>query len=392
MDNEAIEKNNKSIQDTFENPPKISIYKINILASVENTNINENINGNINENIKENEGIIKDVKTKGSKKNLLYLDNFSNKRKSKKSNIKNILESSFRSKKRSSLPDQGNNDNLKDNKSNKIVINNNGNNNSNKDSEFYSHIFISPRAKNQLNRENNESELKLSKLAEQLYKNEEHFQKKIISKKYGLNDSLNTIKKNDSFISEEIIKKKRKNNAFLKLESLDKDNSNSNLLKLFIENKDYKRRKSNVSSSSKGVSSNYNTKKDKKKNYSNFKKIKIKNEIDKKGDGEEDKNKIKKIPKLSNDRINNSKTLKKNLSSKALRIFGSKKTLNENNDIKSKNTKKKSPNKINNNKSQINDDKKNEKNKTKKKDNKSQKFRFFCCLNNKEDDSDENCN
>ena len=386
MDNEAIEKNNKSIQDTFENPPKISIYKINILASVENANINENINGNINENINENEGIIKNVKTKGSKQNLLYLENFSNKRKSKKSNIKKILESSFRSKKRSSIQDKVNNDNdnLKDNKSNIIVINNNGNNNgnnnSNKDSEFYSHSFISP----------NESELKLSKLAEQIYENEEHFQKKIISKKYGLNDSLNTIKKNDSFISQEIITKKRKNNAFLKLESLDKDNSNANLLKLFIENKDYKRKKSNISSSSKGVSSNYNTKNDKKKNFSNFKKIKIKNEIDKKGDGEEDKNKIKKIPKLNNDRINKSRTLKKNLNSKSLRIFGNKKTLNENNDIKSKNTKKKSPNKIKNNKSQINDDQKNGKNKTKKKDNKSQKFRFFCCLNNKDDDSDEN--
>jgi hypothetical protein len=43
MNNDVNENN------TFENPPKISIYKINILASVENANINENVNVNINE-------------------------------------------------------------------------------------------------------------------------------------------------------------------------------------------------------------------------------------------------------------------------------------------------------------------------------------------------------
>jgi len=371
MNNDINENNNKSIQDTFENPPKISIYKINILASVENANINENINeGSLNNN----------KQTNGSKKNLLFLDTFSNKKKSKKNNIKNILESSFRSKKRSSLADQEkDNDNLKDGKSNIIVINSIGNEIQNKDSDFYSCSFISPRGKNKLIRENNESEFKLSKLAEQLYENEEHFQKDIISKKRGLNDSINTIKKNDSFISEEIIKKKRRNNMFLNVEPFDKDNSNANLLK------DYKRRKSNVSSSSKGKSSNYNIKNYKKKNnFSNFKKNNFKNEAEKKGDGEEYKNKNKK---------NSNMNLKQNLSSKILRIYDNKKTMNENNEIKNKNTRKKSSNKIKSDKSQINDDTKKGNNaKNKKKENKNQKFRFFCCLNNNDNDSDENCN
>ena len=385
MNNDVNENN------TFENPPKISIYKINILASVENANINENVNVNINE-----ENINKKKRT-NSKKNLLFLDTNSNKKKLKKNNIKNIFESSFRSKRTSFQEKEKNeDDNPKDEPPKIIVVNNSGNENSKKDSEFLSHSFMSHRSKNKLNENNNENELNLCKLADQLYENEEHFQKNIISKK-GDFDTLNTIKKNDSFISEEIIKKKYKNRFFLNEESICKDNSNANLLKeLNDKNKEYKGRKSNVSSSSKGKSSNYNFKRSRKKNgSSNFKKLKIKNEIEKKEDGGEDKNKIRKAPKLSNDMINNSRTFKENISAKLLRMNASKQSVYENNEIKGKNNKKKSPNKINNNKSKIiTDDTKNENEniKNKKKDSKGKKFSFFCCLNNNGNDSDEFCN
>lgn len=377
MDNQIKENNNQSIQDTYENLPKISVYKINILASVEN------------ENIKENEENINSIKKNNSKKNLLLLGPNPTKKKFKKK-MKNILESSFRSKKRSSVPSQGKgNDNQKDYKSNIVVINNNENEYSNKGSELYSRSFISPRAKNKITKEKNESEFNLGKLADQLYEKEEHFQKSIFSKKAGLNDSINTVKKDESFISDEIIKKKRKN--YLKLDSIDKDISNGNLLNIIDQDNDNKRRKSNISSSSKGMSSNYNTKKDKKKNNncSNFRKLKLKNDGEKKEDGEGGKNKIKQI---SNDMINNNSPLKKNLSSKVLRIFGSKKTVNENADNKSRNTKKKSSNKIRNNKSQINNNNKKDKKKKNTKDTKGKKFYFFCCLNSKDNDSDDNCN
>jgi hypothetical protein len=261
--------------------------------------------------------------------------------------------------------------------------------------------YFSPQYKKRpnigLNKNDNDNDiLKLISLTNKIYENEEHFQKNIISKK-GDFDTLNTIKKNDSFISEEIIKKKYKNRFFLNEESICKDNSNANLLKeLNDKNKEYKGRKSNVSSSSKGKSSNYNFKRSRKKNgSSNFKKLKIKNEIEKKEDGGEDKNKIRKAPKLSNDMINNSRTFKENISTKLLRMNASKQSVYENNEIKGKNNKKKSPNKINNNKSKIiTDDTKNENEniKNKKKDSKGKKFRFFCCLNNNGNDSDEFCN
>jgi hypothetical protein len=145
MDNEINENNNKSNQDTFENPPIISFYKINILAAVENANINEN------KNEKENkENINKKKKANNSKKNLLLLEPFSNKLKLKKS-LKNILESSFRSK-RSSMQDQDKNkDNPKDDKLNIIVVNNNENENLIKVNEFISPNLISPRKSYNLN-------------------------------------------------------------------------------------------------------------------------------------------------------------------------------------------------------------------------------------------------
>jgi hypothetical protein len=387
MDNEINENNNKSNQDTFENPPKISFYKINILAAVENANINEN------KNEKENkENINKKKKANNSKKNLLLLEPFSNKLKLKKS-LKNILESSFRSK-RSSMQDQDKNkDNPKDDKLNIIVVNNNENENLIKVNELISPNLISPRKSYNLNEKNNDSEFNLCKLAEQLYENEEHFQKNIIPKKGGLNDSLNTMKKNDSYISEEIIKKKVKNNYNLIIDSTDKDQSNANLLKEIIDkNKDDIKRKSNVSNSSKGKSSNYNIKKStKKNNFSNFKKIKFKDEVENKEYKEEDKISIKKRPKFSNNMLNNSRTLKQNFSSKPLRLYDNKKPAKEDTEIKIKNSKKKSSNKNKNNQSQINDNTKNEKTKNNKRDNKDKSFCYFCCLNNKDNDSDEYC-
>ena len=383
MDNEINENNNKSNQDTFENPPKISFYKINILASVENANINENENEN-------KENINKKKKTNNNKKNLLLLDPFSNKK--TKKNLKNILESSFRSKRNSRREEDENKDNLKDNKLNIVVVNNNENENQIKLNEFNSPNLISPRKKNK--EKNNDRELNLSKLAEKLYENEEHFQKNIIPKKGSLIDSLNTIKKNDSFISEEIIKKKLKSNFNINIDSNNKDHSNANLLKEFSDKHlDNIKRKSNASSSSKGKSSIYNIKKGiKTNNYSNFKKSKYKNEVEveKKEDKEEDKISIRKRPKFSNNNIiSNSKTLKLNISSKPLKLYNNKKSPKEETETKIDNTKKKSSNKIKNNKSQINDNTKNEKIKSKKKD---KKFCYFCCLNNKDNDSDEYCN
>ena len=381
MDNEINENNNKSNQDTFENPPKISLYKINILASVENANINENEN-------ESKENINKKKKNNNNKKNLLLLDPFSSKK--TKKNLKNILESSFRSKRNSRKEEDENKDNLKDNKSNIVVVNNNENESPIKVNEFNSPNLINPRKKNK--EKNNDRELNLCKLAEKLYENEEHFQKNIIPKKGSLIDSLNTIKKNDSFISEGIFKKKLKSNFNIYIDSTIKDQNNSNLLKEFSDkNLDKIKRKSNASSSSKGKSSIYNNKKGiKVSNCSSFKKIKFKNEVEMKQDKEEDQISIRKRSKFSNNNIiNNCKTLKQNISSKPLRLYDNKKPSKEETEINNDNTKKKSSNKIKNDKSKINDNTKNENIKNKKK---NKKFCYFCCLNNKDNDSDEYCN
>ena len=427
MNNEIKENNNNNLKENNENQKNNHFYKINIIKTSEKQ-------------------VIPQTPINNNKQNKLLLSPTSKRRKSKNEDEINkmMLDCSFRSKK-ITLSKSVKKDNPID--SPKSPRPTNFINNlqktttikekdkkfdryNNKDEEkLYNKSNISPKRRISVNYNNNNfnnsnkksknenSYLNILKYTRNIYENDEHLKKQMLTKKIDINDLAN-MKKNNLFISNRI-----NNKNFQKKKIIISFGLNENENPIILQegyNKNLKSFKRKISSATKGGPSNELSKSKEKSSFSNFLKFNQKSSNREK-EGESSRNYNKKNFENNLMEDNSIKNFKPNkggdLTSKSSKFYLTAKTiktknmnsvkiLEEKNDKnknklksnqkenKTKNQKKES---INSNKNQTNDfdilKKESPKNKENKIENninkKKKKFWFFCCLNFKENDSDE---
>ena len=432
MNNEIKENNNNNLQVNNENQNNIPFYKINIIKSCEKV-------------------VVPQTPVNNTKKNLLLSPKRRKSRNEDELN-KILLDCSFRSKKipilnptkKDNPPDSPNLQNLA--QKSKILNEKdknspNRNNYSNKNKEILNQdVSISSRSRisinfnnninnsNSKNNNNESSYLNILKYTKKIYENDEHLNKQMLTKKIDIND-LSKLKKNDLFTSGKMGNKNfQKKKLIISFGLNENENENPHILQGNY-NKNIKSFKRKISSGTKGRPSNELSKSKEKSSFSNF--IKLKEKIVNRVKGNEssknfyinnnndnnlmeDNNSIK-LYKLNKDVDLTSKSSKFYLSTKNIKaknmntgkILEEKSEKNDKNKNKVRNnpkinkTKNQKKESISSNKNQTNDFDIIKKETTKNKENKiennlenntnkkKKKICFFCCLNSKENDSDE---